>query len=270
MERHETDADEVVTRLRSLGSAPIDEALAAEHLAAMQTAGVSTPNRWRRYATAGAATVALLAGSSSLAAAGVLPDAAQGIAHDILDTVGVDVPDQARGACVSTIAAGDEVPPGDGHGDAVSQAAREDCAPDASADDSDGGPPDGVTTGPPTTTPVGPPDGVPNGPPDGVPNGPPDGVPNGPPDGVPQRPTRRSPQRATGRRAQRATLGSPQRATRWRAPRPAGRSPQRATLGSPQRATGWRAQRPARRGPQRATRRRSGRTPLSDGPTLHA
>ncbi len=197
MERHETDADEVVTRLRSLGSTPIDEALAAEHLAAMQTAGVSTPNRWRRYATAGAATVALLAGSSSLAAAGVLPDAAQGIAHDILDTVGVDVPDQARGACVSAIAMADEVPPGDGHGDAVSQAAREDCAPDTSADDTDaGGPPDDVTTGPPTTTPVGPPadvprgppDGVPNGPPAGVPNGPPAGVPNGPPDGVPPGP----------------------------------------------------------------------------------
>ena len=203
--------DDLVQRLHDLGAAPLDEALTSSHLAAMHAEATAAPRHWRRLAVAGAATVALFAGSTGLAAAGVLPGPAQGLAHDALGIVGLDVPDRGRGECVRAVAQAEDPPPSEDHGERVSQAASEGCAPaerpGAGGDDSDvdldadgrpddvpQGPPEGVPQGPPAGVPSGPPEGVPQGPPAGVPSGPPAGVPSGPPAGVPSGPPADTPQ----------------------------------------------------------------------------
>jgi hypothetical protein len=195
MERTETDPDLLVAeRIHRLGELPVDETTAANHLTALR-AVTKARRGWRPVLAAGAATVAVLAGTAGLAAADLLPGPAQGVAHDVLGGLGIEVPDAGRGACVRDVAVSEETPPGAGHGDLVSEAAREGCAPDddhstASTVDDDperDGRPDGVSAGPPTTVPGGPPAGVAGGPPDGTP-GPPDEVPVGPPAGVPSGP----------------------------------------------------------------------------------
>src|SRR5688500_14650042 len=100
----------VVARLQALGATPIDDGLAAEHLAAMHVELHPTPRRARRAVVAGVAAAAVLTASTGMAAAGVLPGPAQGVAHDVLDTVGVNVPDQGhgRGACVREVARSDD------------------------------------------------------------------------------------------------------------------------------------------------------------------
>ena len=81
----------------------------AQHLSRMETAGPASPVREKRFgrlAVAAAAIVGFFAGSTGLAMAGALPGPAQGVAHDVLSVVQVDVPDhpENHGACVSQAA----------------------------------------------------------------------------------------------------------------------------------------------------------------------
>lgn len=89
------DHDDLVQRLRTLGTQPIDLARQSADLTAM--AGVR-PLRSRRpkLRAAAAVTAGLLVASTGLAAADVLPDPAQHTAHTVLARVGVDVPNPAR------------------------------------------------------------------------------------------------------------------------------------------------------------------------------
>lgn len=91
-------------RLRALGDQAIPLEVQARHLAAMAAvtpapAAAPAPTWLRRSAlshplraAAAAAMVALL-GSTGLASAGALPDTAQRIAHNVLEVVGIEVPD---------------------------------------------------------------------------------------------------------------------------------------------------------------------------------
>jgi hypothetical protein len=82
-------------RLRSLGGHPIEPRLQSAHLTQMATAARSSRRR-AKAKVAGIVAAGVLVGSTSLAAAGALPDPAQHLAHQALDTVGVDVPDPER------------------------------------------------------------------------------------------------------------------------------------------------------------------------------
>lgn len=154
MEQH----SDLTDRLRALGEPPLPDDLARRHVAAFAAATAGTdlggrsprPKRFGRLAVAGAAMVGFVAGSTGLAAAGALPGPAQGVAHDVLNVVGVDVPD-SRGRCISQAARthGDD--------DAAKQAAKDACP--------QGGKPAGVGGGKP--------DGVGGGKPEGVGGGPP-------------------------------------------------------------------------------------------------
>jgi hypothetical protein len=103
--------DELQERLRSLGTNPIEPRTRADHLQriASTAATVHEPRR-RAFVWGGiaaAAIVGFLAGSTGLAMADSLPGGAQGVAHDVLRVVQVDVPDGkqgTRGACVSEAA----------------------------------------------------------------------------------------------------------------------------------------------------------------------
>lgn len=64
--------------------------------AALDTAPPLRLRRRSQLAVAGALIGALLVASTGLAAAGALPDPAQHVAHEVLDTVGVQVPDPER------------------------------------------------------------------------------------------------------------------------------------------------------------------------------
>lgn len=87
--------DDLRQRLRHLGSQPIDLARQSADLTAM--AGVVPMPRFRSKLRLAAAFLAgLLIGSTGLAAADVLPDPAQHVAHNVLDRVGVSVPDPER------------------------------------------------------------------------------------------------------------------------------------------------------------------------------
>ena len=102
--------DEIRARLRSLGTEPIDEQTRAAHLRRMAAGGGVVEPRRRGFVWAGiaaAAVVGFLAGSTGLAMADALPDPAQGVAHDVLRVVQVDVPqgkEGKRGPCVAEAA----------------------------------------------------------------------------------------------------------------------------------------------------------------------
>ncbi|HEX4902474.1 MAG TPA: hypothetical protein VFV42_06670, partial [Acidimicrobiales bacterium] len=105
--------DDLTERLGALGSAPVADDVRDGHLHAMRAATPATVGRqgFGRLAVAAAAIVGFGVGSTGFAMAGALPDPAQGVAHDVLSVVQVDVPDrpQNRGACVSAAAkAGDQ------------------------------------------------------------------------------------------------------------------------------------------------------------------
>jgi hypothetical protein len=87
--------DDVLQRLRRLGTQPIDPDQRAADLTAM--ARVRPPAALRPKLRLAAAFLAgLLIGGSGLAAADALPDPAQHVAHTVLGRVGVDVPDPER------------------------------------------------------------------------------------------------------------------------------------------------------------------------------
>ena len=144
-----TERDDLTDRLAALGSAPVPAEVRAEHLHAMRSSRPAPARRrFGRLAVAAAALVGFAAGSTGFAMAGALPGTAQGIAHDVLSVVQVDVPDRPRnhGACVSAAAKqhrGDEV---------AKQQAKEACR-----QSNPPGRPDGVGRG------QGGPDGTPPG-----------------------------------------------------------------------------------------------------------
>lgn len=106
-----TDHDDLTGRLGALGSVPVPDDVRADHLHAMRAADfpVAAPDERRRFgrvAVAAAAIVGFVVGSTGFAMAGALPAPAQGVAHDVLSVVQVDVPDHPdnRGGCVSAAA----------------------------------------------------------------------------------------------------------------------------------------------------------------------
>lgn len=108
-----SDRDDLTERLDQVGSQPIPDDLRARHLSAMHAAAPAPERRrFGALAVGAAAFVGFLVGSTGFAMAGALPDPAQGVAHDVLSVVQVDVPDgewRNRGECVSAAAqAGDE------------------------------------------------------------------------------------------------------------------------------------------------------------------
>lgn len=111
-----SDHDDLARRLSSLGERPVPEDVRDQHLHAMlRAADASRPTAsarrpFGRAAVAAAALVGFLVGSTGFAMAGALPGPVQGVAHDVLSVVQVDVPDwRNRGECVSSAArAGDE------------------------------------------------------------------------------------------------------------------------------------------------------------------
>ena len=145
--------DEIRDRLQALGDEPIDAATRAAHMRRMATASSARAPHRRGFVWAGigaAAIVGFLAGSTGLAMADVLPDPAQAVAHDVLRTVQVDVPEgkQAkRGPCVSEAA---KIKDKD-----AKRAAKEAC-PKGGGDDDESGDESGDDTGD-DTAPGGPP-----------------------------------------------------------------------------------------------------------------
>lgn len=103
------DHDALTSRLGDLGSAPVPADVRDGHLQAMRTSGAAQlPERrgFGRLALAAAAIVGFAVGSTGFAMAGALPGPAQGVAHDVLSVVQVDVPDEGNGigGCMSEAA----------------------------------------------------------------------------------------------------------------------------------------------------------------------
>jgi hypothetical protein len=102
------DENEITQRLRDAGDQPVPGEVRATHLSQMHAAVpvVEKPKRFGRLAVAAAAFVGFAVGSTGFAMAGALPAPAQGLAHDVLSVVQVEVPDRKdnRGKCVSAIA----------------------------------------------------------------------------------------------------------------------------------------------------------------------
>ncbi|MCB1017606.1 MAG: hypothetical protein KDB10_21140, partial [Acidimicrobiales bacterium] len=86
---------ELVARLRRLGSAPVPAELEARHLAACAREAAGR-RRHGRIAVAAVAAAGLVLGSTSLAAAGVLPAPAQSAMSTTLRRIGVEVPEHGR------------------------------------------------------------------------------------------------------------------------------------------------------------------------------
>lgn len=86
---------ELEGRLRAVGTQPIDPRLQSAHLTQMAGA-VQSSRRRAKVRVAGIVVAGVLVGSTSLAAAGALPDPAQHLAHRALDNVGVQVPNPPR------------------------------------------------------------------------------------------------------------------------------------------------------------------------------
>lgn len=87
--------DDLLRRLRSLGTQPVDPARQSADLTAMAMAR-PTPRIARKLRLAGAFLAGLMIGGTGLAAAEALPDPAQHVAHTVLGKVGVRVADPDR------------------------------------------------------------------------------------------------------------------------------------------------------------------------------
>jgi hypothetical protein len=103
------DHDDLTDRLAQLGSAPVPGDVRDGHVHAMRAAtpAPDSPRRFGKLAVAAAALVGFAAGSTGFAMAGALPDPAQGVAHDVLAVVQIEVPDAPpanRGQCISAVA----------------------------------------------------------------------------------------------------------------------------------------------------------------------
>ncbi len=103
------EENEITQRLRASGEHPVPGEVRAGHLSQMHAATPAStpqPKRFNRLAVAAAAFVGFAVGSTGFAMAGALPDPAQGVAHDVLSVVQVEVPDRPdnHGKCISTAA----------------------------------------------------------------------------------------------------------------------------------------------------------------------
>jgi hypothetical protein len=103
--------NDIRARLQALGREPIDEQTYAAHMQRIAAGRAVVIEQRRRglvwAGIAAAAVVGFLAGSTGLAMADALPNAAQDVAHDVLGTVQVDVPagkEGKRGPCVAEAA----------------------------------------------------------------------------------------------------------------------------------------------------------------------
>lgn len=101
---HDQDLTE---RLRRLGDEHVPDDTRRAHLDRMVATRPVASRLGRRAAIAAAAIVGFFAGSTGLAMAGALPDPAQDVAHDVLSTVSINVPEGNRGSCVSAVAKSD-------------------------------------------------------------------------------------------------------------------------------------------------------------------
>ena len=86
--------EDLIARLRALGSQPVSPETSGRHLAAIKAAPEAGSGRSRsqRLRIVAAFAVGLLAGTSGLATAGALPDGPQEVAHRAFGAVGVKVP----------------------------------------------------------------------------------------------------------------------------------------------------------------------------------
>lgn len=173
-----TEHDDLIQRLHEQGEHPVPDGLRDGHVHAMRAAATSVAGggaphtRFGRLAVAGAAVVGFVAGSTGFAMAGALPDPAQGVAHDVLSVVQVDVPDRRGGPPDFILEDPCKGPPawvveGRAPNEGEQQAHEDFRASEACPEDDDAGRPEGA----------GPPEGV--GRPDGVGGGRPEGA--GPP-----------------------------------------------------------------------------------------
>lgn len=104
------DETELTQRLHDLGTHPVPDDVTDRHIHRMASASAIAPERrFGRFAVAAAAVVGFAFGSTGLAMAGALPDRAQDVAHEVLSTVNVNVPQGNRGQCVSAIAQNPEL-----------------------------------------------------------------------------------------------------------------------------------------------------------------
>lgn len=122
---------DIEARLGALGRVPIDPATAEQHLAAIGALAPGRSGRWRPgwKIVVGAGLAGFLAGSTGLAAAGSLPAPAQDVAHDVLATVGIDVPRSTEGCPEGTSFRnhGEYVSSVEAAGGDVEAAAHSDC-----------------------------------------------------------------------------------------------------------------------------------------------
>ena len=90
--------DDLIARLRALGSQPVSSDASRRHLASIEAEsdGVTRRSRMSRLRIVAAFVVGLLAGTSGLATAGALPNGAQDVAHRAFGAVGVKVPGGER------------------------------------------------------------------------------------------------------------------------------------------------------------------------------
>ena len=139
------DHDDLQSRLRRMGTRPIEPERQAADLSALAAVRSRSGRRWSaapKLRVAAAFLAGLLLGGTGLAAADALPDPAQHVAHTVLAQVGVDVPNPPR---YHGPECGDEVKRN--HGGYVRDdkaLAQTDCGkpvhPDAARDDADDGP----------------------------------------------------------------------------------------------------------------------------------
>ena len=143
------DLSALTNRLSRLAGTDVPAHLRDQHLtqmAAAETASAAAQpdKRFGRVAVAAAAAVGFFAGSTGLAMAGALPEPAQGVAHEVLAVVQIDVPDGKdgkRGPCVSEIASD----PDDEYADLTNEekkALKDECPrnPHDDGDDTNDGP----------------------------------------------------------------------------------------------------------------------------------
>jgi hypothetical protein len=86
------DDEDLIRRLHTLGTQPLEPALSAQTLAAIRDAQRASIRRGTRFKVALAAMVGFFAGGLGLASAGALPADVQEAAQTVLEHVGVDVP----------------------------------------------------------------------------------------------------------------------------------------------------------------------------------
>ena len=86
---HGTDQDDVIRRLHSLGTEPVEPSLASRHLTFLAAAGPVTAGRRRSPLVVGALLAGLVMGGTGLAAAlpGSLPGQASSVARSALEAV---------------------------------------------------------------------------------------------------------------------------------------------------------------------------------------